>query len=214
VTTQTQLSLSKMAFIKFSTQLCIALATLCQLAVCQMGGVPDLTGLGAGQPGMDASSLMGQFNAQPGMPQPPAMPSTSFDPTFGAGAPAGALNSPMPMDTLGGAGMGGLQQDPLAAAGLGAQTPALPAPQSFGGGIMGGMGGMGGPLGGISMPSPIAPPQQSNPMGSMLPLMMMMGGDMKMRHLMMMNMMGGGGGMMGGGMGMSPFLMMNLMANM
>merc|ERR1719400_699747 len=105
--------------------------------------------------------------------------------------------------------MGGLQQDPLAAAGLGAQTPALPAPQSFGGG-MGAMGGMGGPLGGISMPSPIAPPQQSNPMGSMLPLMMMMGGDMKMRHLMMMHMMGGGGGMMGGG--MSPFLLMNMMA--
>jgi len=213
VTTQTQLSLSKMAFIKFSTQLCIVLASLCQLAVCQMGGVPDLTGLGAGQPGMDASSLMGQFNAQPAMPQPPAMPSAGgFDPTFGAGAPAGALNSPMPMDTLGGAGMGGLQQDPLAAAGLGAQTPALPAPQSFGGGMGADMGGMGGPLGGISMPSPIAPPQQSNPMSSLFPLMMMMGGDMKMRHLMMMNMMGGGG-MMGGGM-MSPFLMMNLMANM
>merc|ERR1712154_617705 len=127
----------------------------------------------------DASSLMGQFNAQPAVPQPPAMPSAGgFDPTFGAGAPTGALNSPMPMDTLGGAGMGG----------------------------------MGGPLGGISMPSPIAPPQQSNPMSSLFPLMMMMGGDMKMRHLMMMNMMGGGG-MMGGGM-MSPFLMMNLMANM
>merc|ERR1711936_1104938 len=141
--------------------------------------------------------LMGQFNAQPAMPQPPAMPGAGgFDPTFGAGAPARALNSPMPMDTLGGAGMGGLQQDPLAAAGLGAQTPALPAPQSFGGGMGAGMGGMGGPMGGI------------------LPLMMMMGGDMKMRHLMMMNMMGGGGGMMGGGMGMSPFLLMNMMANM
>merc|ERR1712154_286359 len=130
----------------------------------------------------------------------------------------------------GAAAAGGMgATDPLAS--LNAQ-PALPAPTSFastgmgspapqsnfptlgsGGGMggMGDMGGMGGgPLGGMSMPSPLQPPQQRNPMSSILPLMMMMGGDMKMRHLMMMNMMGGGG-MMGGG--MSPFLLMNMFAN-